>query len=112
MDVPGVRGLRSSLEVLAHLGLMPESRHLVLNMADPNVGLSVKDIEVTLGLPVDVSVPRSRAVAYSTNRGIPVLQAPRRGDKATAALGHVVERLSPSDKSRAARRSHRRVVVS
>lgn len=112
MDVPGVRGLRSSLEVLAHLGLMPESRHLVLNMADPNVGLSVKDIEVTLGLPVDVSVPRSRAVAYSTNRGIPVLQAPRRGDKATAALGDVVERLSPSDKSRAARRSHRRVVVS
>lgn len=112
MDVPGVRGLRSSLEVLAHLGLMPESRHLVLNMADPNVGLSVKDIEVTLGLPVDVSIPRSRAVAYSTNRGIPVLHAPRRGDKATAALGHVVERLSPSDKFRAARRSHRRVVVS
>ncbi|GAB4099303.1 AAA family ATPase [Sinomonas halotolerans] len=112
MDVPGVRGLRSSLQILAHLGLVPESRHLVLNMADPKVGLSVKDIEVTLGLPVDVSVPRSRTVAYSTNRGIPVLQAPRRGDKAATALGHVVECLTPSDKSRAARRSHRRVVVS
>ena len=111
MDVPGVRGLRSSLEVLAHLGLVPESRHLVLNMTDPKVGLSVKDIEVTLGVPVDVSVPRSRTVAYSTNRGIPVLQSPRRGDKATAALGQVVERLSPSDSSRAARRAHRRVVV-
>ncbi|WP_077491056.1 AAA family ATPase [Sinomonas mesophila] len=111
MDVPGVRGLRSSLDVLAHLGLVPESRHLVLNMADPKVGLSVKDIEVTLGVPVDVSVPRSRSVAYSTNRGVPVLQSPRRGDKATAALGQVVERLSPSDSSRAARRAHRRVVV-
>ncbi|MGY3564730.1 AAA family ATPase [Sinomonas sp. RB5] len=112
MDVPGVRGLRSSLDVLGHLGLLPEVRHLVLNMADAKSGLSVRDVEVTVGVPVDVSVPRSKLVAYSTNRGIPVLQSTRR-DGATAALGKVVERISPSAKAKPAarRRAHRRVVV-
>ncbi|MEA5453437.1 AAA family ATPase [Sinomonas sp. JGH33] len=111
MDVPGVRGLRSSLDVLGRLGLLPEARHLVLNMADAKTGLSVRDIEATVGVPVDVSVPRSRLVAYSTNRGIPVLQSSRR-DRATAALGEVVDRLSPSGAARNRRRQHRRVVVS
>ncbi|MDQ4501867.1 AAA family ATPase [Sinomonas sp. ASV322] len=110
MDVPGVRGLRSSLDVLGRLGLLPETRHLVLNMADAKSGLSVRDVEATIGVPVDVSVPRSRLISYSTNRGIPVLQATRR-DRATSALGEVVERLSP-DGSVRARRLHRRVVVS
>ncbi|GAB2764877.1 AAA family ATPase [Sinomonas soli] len=112
MDVPGVRGLRSSLDVLGHLGLLPEVRHLVLNMADAKSGLSVRDVEATIGVPVDVSVPRSKLVAFSTNRGIPVLQASRK-DRATAALGQVVERISPTAKPKAAarRRAHRRVVV-
>ncbi|MDQ0258740.1 pilus assembly protein CpaE [Sinomonas atrocyanea] len=112
MDVPGVRGLRSSLDVLGHLGLLPEVRHLVLNMADAKSGLTVRDVEATVGVPVDVSVPRSKLVAYSTNRGIPVLQATRK-DGATAALGKVVERISPSAKAKPAarRRAHRRVVV-
>lgn len=112
MDVPGVRGLRSSLDVLGKLGLLPEVRHLVLNMADTKSGLSVRDVEATVGVPVDVSIPRSRLVAYSTNRGVPVLQAARK-DRATAALGQVVDRISPSAKAKAAarRQAHRRVVV-
>jgi pilus assembly protein CpaE len=112
MDVPGVRGLRSSLDVLGRLGLLPETRHLVLNMADPKSGLSVRDVEATVGVPVDVSVPRSRLVSYSTNRGVPVLQAPRRGDKAANALGDVVDRFTPDGAARTRRRVHRRVVVS
>lgn len=111
MDVPGVRGLRSSLEVLGRLGLLPETRHLVINMADTKAGLSVRDVEATIGVPVDVSVPRSRLVSYSTNRGVPVLQAARR-DKATSALGEVVDRLTPEGSARLRRRLHRRVVVS
>lgn len=111
MDVPGVRGLRSSLDVLGRLGLLPETRHLVLNMADAKSGLSVRDVEATVGVPVDVSVPRSRLISYSTNRGVPVLQAPRR-DKATSALGDVVDRFTPDGTARARRRLHRRVVVS
>ncbi|WP_422933887.1 AAA family ATPase [Sinomonas sp. P47F7] len=112
MDVPGVRGLRSSLDVLGRLGLLPEARHLVLNMADPKAGLSVRDVEATVGVPVDVSVPRSHTISYSTNRGVPVLQSPRRGDKASSALGEVVDRFTPEGAARLRRRLHRRVVVS
>ena len=112
MDVPGVRGLRSSLEVLGRLGLLPETRHLILNMADAKAGLSVRDVEATVGVPVDVSVPRSPAISYSTNRGVPVLQSPRRGDKASSALGEVVERFTPEGAARLRRKLHRRVVVS
>jgi pilus assembly protein CpaE len=111
MDVPGVRGLRSSLDVLGRLGLLPETRHLVINMADAKADLSVRDVEATVGVPVDVSVPRSRWVSYSTNRGVPVLQSSRR-DKATTALGYVVDRFTPDGTAKARRRLHRRVVVS
>lgn len=110
MDIPSVRGLRSGLDILRQLDILPEGRHVVLNMADPKCGLSVQDIESTIGAPVDVSVPRSRAVAFSTNRGIPVLQEAKK-DPAVKRLNQLVERFSPAGQAKNQRRSHRRVVV-
>jgi pilus assembly protein CpaE len=110
MDVPSLRGLRSGLEVLRQLEIMPESRHVVLNMADAKAGLSVQDVESTIGAPVDVSVPRSRAVALSTNRGIPVLQESKK-DPAVKSLRQLVERFNPAWRTQTQRKLHRRVVV-
>jgi pilus assembly protein CpaE len=110
MDIPSVRGLRSGLEILRQLDILPESRHVVLNMADPKIGLTVQDLESTIGAPVDVSIPRSRAVALSTNRGIPVLQDPQK-DPATKGLNQLVERFNPARREKSQRRLHRRVVV-
>lgn len=110
MDVPSVRGLRSGLEVLRRLDLLPETRHVVLNMADSRSGLSVQDVEATIGAPVDVSIPRSKAVALSTNRGIPVLQDGRR-DPAVKGLRRLVERFDPAWRAASHKKLHRRVVV-
>lgn len=110
MDVPSVRGLRSGLDVLRQLNIMPASRHVVLNMADARSGLSVQDVEATVGAPVDVSIPRSKAVAYSTNRGIPVLQNSKR-DPALKGLTRLVERFNPAWRLKAQRQLHRREVV-
>ncbi|MDQ0731394.1 AAA family ATPase [Arthrobacter sp. B1I2] len=110
MDIPSLRGLRSGLEVLRQLEIMPESRHVVLNMADAKAGLNVQDVESTIGAPVDVSVPRSRAVALSTNRGIPVLQESRK-DPAVKSLRQLVERFNPAWRAQAQRKLHRRVVI-
>ncbi|NKX56721.1 AAA family ATPase [Arthrobacter mobilis] len=109
MDVPSVRGLRKELEVLGQLNLVPENRHIVVNTADRHSGLTVQDIEATLGAPVDVVVPRSRAVAYSTNKGEPLLQDGSR-DPAAKALRQLVERFDPAraDQRRAL---HRRAVL-
>ncbi len=110
MDIPSVRGLRSGLEILRQLDILPETRHVVLNMADPKIGLTVQDLESTIGAPVDVSIPRSRAVAFSTNRGIPLLQEPQK-DPATKGLNQLVERFNPARREKSQRRLHRRVVV-
>ncbi|GAP60559.1 septum site-determining protein MinD [Arthrobacter sp. Hiyo1] len=110
MDVPSVRGLRSGLDILRRLNLLPETRHVVLNMADSKSGLSVQDVESTVGAPVDVSIPRSKAVAFSTNRGIPVLQDSVK-DPAVKGLKQLVERFNPTWRAKAQRKLHRRVVV-
>ena len=75
MDVPGVRGLRKELDVLRELCMIPAGRHVVMNFADPKGGLSVRDVETTIGTGVDVVLPRSPAVPASTNQGVPLLQS-------------------------------------
>ena len=110
MDVPSVRGLRTGLDVLKKLDILPETRHVVLNMADPKTGLTIGDIETWIGAPVDVSIPRSRTVAFSTNRGIPVLQESK-SDRAVKGFAHLARRFDPQWRVRPARKLHRRVVV-
>lgn len=110
MDVPSVRGLHKCLDVLRELNLMPQERHIVMNFADRKSGISIQDVEATLNVPVDVVIPRSRTLPFSTNRGIPILQANVR-DAATKGLQKLVDRFDPN-KSSNTRKQHRRVVVS
>ncbi|MGY1741094.1 MULTISPECIES: AAA family ATPase [unclassified Blastococcus] len=93
MDVPGVRGLRKELDVLRELCMIPAGRHVVMNFADPKGGLSVRDVETTIGTGVDVVLPRSAAVPLSTNEGVPLLQSGRR-DPMTKELRRLVARFS------------------
>ncbi|WP_028279692.1 AAA family ATPase [Arthrobacter sp. H5] len=110
MDVPSVRGLHKCLDVLRELQLLPRNRHVVLNFADRKSGLSVQDVEATLNVPVDVVVPRSRTLPFSTNRGVPVLQSKTR-DAAAKGLQKLVDRFNPSSSIQSSRKLHRRVVV-
>lgn len=98
LAVPSVRALGTQLAVLTSLGIMPAARHVVLNLVDQKSGLSRADAEATLGLAVDIVIPRSSAVATSTNRGIPVIdEAPR--SPAARALSTLIARCGavPSD---------------
>lgn len=109
MDIPSVRGLRSGLEILAELNMLPEHRHVVVNMADRRSGISLQDVEATLGVPVDVVLPRSRALPLSTNRGVPALQDGLR-DPAVKGLRKLVERFLPQWDKREHKQMHRRTV--
>ncbi|MHC8608587.1 AAA family ATPase [Paenarthrobacter ureafaciens] len=111
MDVPSIRGLRKSFSVLKELQLLPQNRHTVLNFADRKSGISVQDVEATIGVPVDTVIPRSRNLPFSTNRGIPVLQGTTR-DSATKGLRKLVERFDPRLATQPQTKQHRRVVVS
>jgi pilus assembly protein CpaE len=93
MDVPGVRGLRKELDVLRELCMIPAGRHVVMNFADPKGGLSVRDVETTIGTGVDVVLPRSKVVPASTNQGVPLLQSGRR-DPMAKELRRLVSRFA------------------
>jgi pilus assembly protein CpaE len=93
MDVPGVRGLRKELDVLRELAMIPAGRHVVMNFADPKGGLSVRDVETTIGTGVDVVLPRSKHVPASTNRGVPILQSHRR-DPMAKEMQRLVSRFA------------------
>ncbi|MBT1001047.1 AAA family ATPase [Paenarthrobacter sp. DKR-5] len=111
MDIPSVRGLRSELALLDEAGLLPPSRHVVLNFVDRRSGLTVQDVEASAGVPVDVSIPRSRVVPYSTNKGVPLLQDKAR-DGALKSLKKLVERFDPAWADKPRKQVHRRAVLS
>ncbi|MBP2269282.1 pilus assembly protein CpaE [Pseudarthrobacter sp. PvP004] len=111
MDIPSIRGLNHGLEVLRQLDLMPPSSTLVLNFADKRSGLTVKDIEATVGFPVDLVLPHSRAVPFSTNAGVPMLQSGRR-DPVSKGLGSLVAKIATGATGAGVRNSRRRMAVS
>ena len=93
MDVPGVRGLRKELDALTELGMLSDSRCVVLNFTDSRAGLSVADAEATIGSAIDVSLPRSKAIPRSVNQGVPLLQSGGR-DPMAKALRRLVDRFA------------------
>lgn len=109
MDVPSIRGIRTGFQILEELNLVPQHRHVLLNMADRRAGLTLKDVEATVGAPVDVVLPRSKTLPFSTNKGVPVLQEGTR-DAATKGLRQLVERFKPEWEARPHKQLHRRVV--
>ena len=94
MDVSAVRGLRKGLDLLDKLSITGPGRHLVLNRADSRVGLDRDDIVATLGLDISVSVPSSREVPLSYNRGAPLLETEARSSVAKG-LEDIVDIFSP-----------------
>lgn len=93
-DVASARALRKELEAFDLLGLTSQRRHFVLNRADARVGLSVSDIESTVGLDVVVSIPSSRAVPTAMNQGSPILESEPRSTIGRA-FGELVSRFVP-----------------
>lgn len=73
MDIACLRSVRKEIELLGELALLPASRHVVLNFADKQSGLKVKDVEALLGVPVDLVLPRAKEVPVASNKGVPLV---------------------------------------
>jgi len=108
LDVPAIKNLKLTLEMLQLLGYPRERWHIVLNRADAKVGLSVDDVQKMLNLPIAAQIPSSRAVPSSINRGVPLVQdAP--GHAVSEAIRRLAKTLEPAaaDGGRRAARSSR-----
>ena len=102
-DVPSVRGMRKALDAIDLLGMTRARRHLVLNRGDDKVGLTAGDVEATIGLPVEASVPTSRSIQISINQGEPIVQSDPRSapSRAFAALAaRFVDEPAPASSRR------------
>jgi pilus assembly protein CpaE len=92
LDVPSTRGLRTTLDMLRELHLEPQVRAVVVNQIAPVAGIGVADAAHALGVPVDVVIPSRKAVALSTNQGVPVVDAAPR-DPASKVVRTMARRL-------------------
>jgi pilus assembly protein CpaE len=72
-DVPALKNLRVTLDMLDLLRLSPNKRLVILNRSDAKVGLTPADIERVIHVPTSAQVPSSRDVPISINKGIPIM---------------------------------------
>ena len=76
-DVPALKNLRITLDMLDLLSYPRQIRSVVLNRADSKVGLSQADVDRVVSWPIAAHIPSSRDVPISINKGTPlVLSSP------------------------------------
>jgi pilus assembly protein CpaE len=73
MDVPSIKNLKVSLEVVDQLKFPPEKILLIINRANTKVGITKEEIEDTLKRKIDISIPSDRLVPLSINQGNPLM---------------------------------------
>ena len=99
LDIPALKSLKLATGTLDLLNV-PRSRwRILLNRADPKVGLSVGEFAETLGLPVATSLASSRDVLTAVNRGEVLVRTQRTHPFSKTVVGlarSVVEDLGQS----------------
>lgn len=73
LDVPTVKNVKVAVETLDNLGVFQSQRHLLLNRADDEVGLTAQVVEGLLKMKVATALPTALAVATATNNGRPIV---------------------------------------
>ncbi|MBU2598172.1 MAG: P-loop NTPase [Actinobacteria bacterium] len=77
-DVPNIKNLKISLQILKQLKFPEEKIFVILNRADSKVGITIDEIEKTIKQRINVTIPSDKLVPLCINKGIPVVvRAPR-----------------------------------
>jgi pilus assembly protein CpaE len=74
-ELPSLKNLRLTLDMLDLLGYKRDARAIVFNRADTAAGLSVTEVQDALKSEVAAEVPASRDVPWSINNGEPIVTA-------------------------------------
>jgi pilus assembly protein CpaE len=108
LDVPSIKNLKLTLQTMELLHFPKNRIRVVVNRADSKVGLRLPDVEKLLSSSVDATIPSSRSVPLSVNKGSPIMLEEPKGPVAesirrVAAL--VTESQPPSRTKQKQRRS-------
>jgi pilus assembly protein CpaE len=106
LDVPSIKNLRLTLQTMELLHF-PKSRiRVVVNRADSKVGLRLPDVEKLLSSPVDATIPSSRSVPLSVNKGSPIMLEEPKGPVADA-VRRVAAQLTATQPARTKQKQRR-----
>jgi Flp pilus assembly CpaE family ATPase len=102
-----VKNLKIGMQALDLVAIAGPKLRLVLNRANTQVKLEVKEVEQVLGLRAEFPVPSDVAVPISVNAGVPVVEhAP--DSPASRALDRIARTLLGPDPYAAGGRGRRR----
>ncbi len=73
MDVPNIKNLKLSLQVLRNLKFPMDKIYTIINRANSNVGMTISEIEDTIDKKIDIKIPSSKMVTLTINKGIPLI---------------------------------------
>jgi pilus assembly protein CpaE len=73
MDIPSVKNLKIGIQALDLAGIAGPKLRLVLNRANTQVKLDVREIEHVLGMRADFPIPSDISVPMAVNAGVPVV---------------------------------------
>ncbi len=104
LDIPALKSLKVAAGTLDLLNIPRERWRLLLNRADPKVGLTTAELEETLGLKVAASIPSSRDILVAVNRGEVVVRA-NRGHPVSKTLTAFATAVAPQRAAAPARSS-------
>ncbi len=109
-DVPALKNLRVTLDMLDLLSYPRQIRSVVLNRSDSKVGLSLEHVERVVRSPIAVHIPSSRAVPVSVNKGVPITLDSPSHPVSQAVMRFAQQRLlgAPTRRSAARSRGKRR----
>jgi pilus assembly protein CpaE len=103
LDVPNLRLTLQTMELLH----FPKNRiRVVVNRADSKVGLRLPDVEKLLSSPVDATIPSSRSVPLSVNKGSPIMLEEPKGPVAEA-IRRVAAQLTDAQPGRSKQKQRR-----
>jgi len=92
MDIPSVKNLKIGMQALDLAAIAGPKLRLVLNRANTQVKLDVREIEQVLGLRAEFPIPSDIAVPISVNAGEPVVDRDPKSP-ATRAMEHIAVTL-------------------
>jgi pilus assembly protein CpaE len=107
LDVPSIKNLKLTLQTMELLHFPKNRIRVVVNRADSKVGLRLPDVEKLLSSSVEATIPSSRSVPLSVNKGSPIMLEEPKGPVAESIrriAGLVVE-SQPAGRTKKQRRS-------
>jgi Flp pilus assembly CpaE family ATPase len=99
-DVPALKNLRVSLDMLDMLSYPRQIRSVVINRADSKVGLSLEQVRKVVRSDIAAHIPSSRAVPISVNKGVPIMLGSPGHPVSQAVTRFVQQRLLASSTRR------------